>query len=467
MKKKIVGILICMLFLISGTTLAASNLNNPPYVPSNPHPEDGALDIGIKTHLSWCGGDPDPMDHPVYDIYFGNSTSPGLVASNLTLPNYYPGVLKHTTQYYWKVIAKDQNGGMTSGPEWTFTTNNCTCDPPGQPSGPTRVRNQWRYNYTTQLMNQSQNPNGFFYNFSWGDGNHTGWIGPFNYTERVRAQYAWEEPGIYQVQAQARFMHGPGDDSGWTTTGWSESLLIEVSTSDPTNQAPNAPEITGTLNGIVGVAYDYTFTATDPDGDDLYYIVSWGCCGGETHTYGPYISGEQAIINHTWSEKGTYTITAKAKDVYDVQGPEGTLTVTMPKTAPGGNGFMQQLRNRIRDMLGICQGGANLTELTGVLTYDGTNFYIGLVELHFGPTWYITSAMSAVDYDGDTQLELIIDELLGLVNTTVTVKGHYQSDNWMSVFTINGEVYREPGQPIWAAQHEWRWRYGHGNGGKL
>ena len=139
---------------------------------------------------------------------------------------------------------------------------------------------------------------------------------------------------------------------------------------------------------------------------------------------------------------------------------------TQYQPLPSGNGLMQQIRNRIRDTLGMCQGCTNLTELTGVMTYDGANFYIELVELHFGPTWYITSAMSTVDYDGDTQLELIIDELLGLVNTTVTVEGHYQSDNWMSVFTINGEVYREPGQPIWAAQHEWRWRYGHGGHGQ-
>jgi hypothetical protein len=137
---------------------------------------------------------------------------------------------------------------------------------------------------------------------------------------------------------------------------------------------------------------------------------------------------------------------------------------TQYQALPGPNGLMQQFRNRIRDMLGICQGGANLTELSGVLTYDGTNFFIGGVEVHFGPSGYITAAMSATDYDKDGQLELIIDELLGLVGSTVTVEGHYQSDNWMSVFTINGEVYREPGQPIWAAQHEWRWRYGHGNG---
>jgi len=136
---------------------------------------------------------------------------------------------------------------------------------------------------------------------------------------------------------------------------------------------------------------------------------------------------------------------------------------TNQQPVPNGGGAMQRFMNRIRDMLGICQGGCNLENLTGIMTYDGTNFFITTVELHFGPTWYITSAMSSVDYDGDTQLELVIDELLGLVNTTVTVQGHYQSDDWMSVFTINGEVYREPGQPIWAAQHEWRWRYGHHN----
>lgn len=134
---------------------------------------------------------------------------------------------------------------------------------------------------------------------------------------------------------------------------------------------------------------------------------------------------------------------------------------TNQQPLPDGNGAMQRFMNQIRDMLGICQGGCVLENLTGIMTYDGTNFFIGTVELHFGPNWYITSALSAVDYDNDGELELVIDELLGLVDTEVTVEGHYQSDDWMSVFTINGEVYREPGSPIWAAQHEWRWRYKH------
>ena len=123
-----------------------------------------------------------------------------------------------------------------------------------------------------------------------------------------------------------------------------------------------------------------------------------------------------------------------------------------------GNQLMQRIRNRICDVLGICQGGCNLTNITGILEYDETNFFIGEVELHFGPNWYITAAIAVEDYDGDGEKELIIDELLGLVGTEVTVEGHMQSENWMSVFTINGMVYREPGQPIWAAQHHWRWR---------
>jgi hypothetical protein len=93
-----------------------------------------------------------------------------------------------------------------------------------------------------------------------------------------------------------------------------------------------------------------------------------------------------------------------------------------------------------------------------MLTYDGTMFFISDTELHFGPHWYLTVAMAAEDYDGDSVLELVYDELQGLVGTEITVTGHMQSEHWMSVFTINTMVYREPGQPIWAWHHQWRWQ---------
>lgn len=144
----------------------------------------------------------------------------------------------------------------------------------------------------------------------------------------------------------------------------------------------------------------------------------------------------------------------------------GTVSVVAASDEPmeNGNGIMQRLRNRICDTLGICQGGCELITITGVLSYDGTEYYVDDVEVHFGPTWYITSAESAVDYDGDGTLEVISDELEGLLGTTVTIEGHEQSDQWISVFSINGETFREPGQPIWSSQHQWRKRNNSGNG---
>jgi hypothetical protein len=46
---------------------------------------------------------------------------------------------------------------------------------------------------------------------------------------------------------------------------------------------------------------------------------------------GPYDSGEEITLNHTWSREGTYTIKARAKDTDNLWGPWAKLTVTMPR----------------------------------------------------------------------------------------------------------------------------------------
>jgi len=94
---------------------------------------------------------------------------------------------------------------------------------------------------------------------------------------------------------------------------------------------PGAPVITGTTNGAAGTSYDYDFTATDPDGpdgDDVQYYIDWG--DGDTEWTSFAASGTPVTVSHTWVEQGDYTITAKAKDVNGLVGPEGTLVVTMP-----------------------------------------------------------------------------------------------------------------------------------------
>lgn len=169
------------------------------------------------------------------------------------------------------------------------------------------------------------------------------------------------------------------------------------------------------------------------------------------------------VCSSTLIVTGTAELTEKTSTMYKVETQWTPLEGGSPLTPqlPGDNGLMQRLRNRICDTIGICQGGVNLTIITGVLTYYGTNYYIGDVELHFGPTWFIESAESNVDYDHDGTKEHVYQELQGLVGTEITVEGHLQSSGWISVFIINGELYREPGQPIWSSQHQWIWQNRH------
>jgi len=95
---------------------------------------------------------------------------------------------------------------------------------------------------------------------------------------------------------------------------------------------PNAPSITGETNGKAGTEYEYTFNATDPDGDDVKYYIDWG--DGSTDETVFAASGIPVTVSHTWVEKDTYTITAKARDIYGAEGPEATLEVSMPKNKP-------------------------------------------------------------------------------------------------------------------------------------
>ena len=117
----------------------------------------------------------------------------------------------------------------------------------------------------------------------------------------------------------------------WITTGWSEPLLVMVTSEDVENEPPEIPLITGPENGKVGTNYDYTFTANDPDGDDVYIYVEFceGCAEAKWH--GPFPSGYQLMITHSWESQGIYTIQAKAKDVYDAEGEWGSLEVSMPR----------------------------------------------------------------------------------------------------------------------------------------
>jgi len=96
------------------------------------------------------------------------------------------------------------------------------------------------------------------------------------------------------------------------------------------NVPPNTPEITGSTSGKNEIEYEYTFITTDPNEDDISYCIDWGDDSEERYI-GPFPSGEEQTISHTWSENGVYVIKVKAQDIYGAESEWATLEVSMPK----------------------------------------------------------------------------------------------------------------------------------------
>ena len=110
-------------------------------------------------------------------------------------------------------------------------------------------------------------------------------------------------------------------------------LMPVLSITVVANGPPSTPTIDGATSGKPGVVNDFTFMSIDPDGDDIFFMVSWGCCGPgqDFHTYGPFESGEEAVIEKTYNEEGTFSLQAYAKDMDGEESDIVTLEVTMPK----------------------------------------------------------------------------------------------------------------------------------------
>lgn len=108
------------------------------------------------------------------------------------------------------------------------------------------------------------------------------------------------------------------------------------------NEPPTPPIIDGPTSGKAGELLNYTFTSTDPEGDDISYLVrwDWACGGSETSDFVP--SGEPVSMSHTYNSKGTYSLRVMAKDINQAESNWSEFEVTIPRTRSISN--MQILR---------------------------------------------------------------------------------------------------------------------------
>lgn len=157
-----------------------------------------------------------------------------------------------------------------------------------------------------------------------GQGGWKGWDNDPAYTAYVTSAESRSSPHSVDIKGASDLVH---EYSGYTTGKY--IYIAYVYLPSDIGDPPGAPDIDGPLNGKAGTAYDYTFNAVDPDGDDVRYHINWGDLSSETTGFLP--SGVDEIRSHTWAEEGTYTITCYAEDETGLVGPSSTLVVTMPR----------------------------------------------------------------------------------------------------------------------------------------
>jgi hypothetical protein len=126
-----------------------------------------------------------------------------------------------------------------------------------------------------------------------------------------------------------------------------------------TNNPPEAPSISGETHGNAGTEYTYTFSSVDPDGDDVYYYISWG--DGYTEVWdGPHASGANVDIGHTYTREGSFNLEAKAKDIHGEESSWASLSVTMPRAKSISNTFLINILKQISQGFPIIYNILNL-----------------------------------------------------------------------------------------------------------
>jgi hypothetical protein len=194
--------------------------NTPPTF-GTPSPTNGST--GNLLSLTWSIPINDPNgDTFSWTIQCNNTQkSNGTAATNGTKTLTLTG-LKNLTSYKIWVNATDPTGSGVYTRKWyTFTTQkpNVAPNKPSQPSGEANGTLKKEYTYTTSTTD----PNGdkVYYLWDWGDGNTSGWLGPYNSGVTISTTHQWTAKGSFSIKVKAKDISG-------LESSWSNPLPIKI-----------------------------------------------------------------------------------------------------------------------------------------------------------------------------------------------------------------------------------------------
>jgi len=106
-----------------------------------------------------------------------------------------------------------------SGKIFSFKDPNYSPDTPTTPKGPVAAGAGIPVNFST--LTTDPDGDSVYYMWDWGEGNLSGWQGPFDSNQPVTENYTWVDDGRYDVRVKAK-------DTTGSESNWSEVHTIEI-----------------------------------------------------------------------------------------------------------------------------------------------------------------------------------------------------------------------------------------------
>lgn len=96
--------------------------NHIPFVPELVAPNMNTIEQNTTTDLKWNANDVD-NDALTFDVYFDTNNPPvSKIGENIT-DNTLNVTLEASKDYFWKIVVKDNKGGIAIGQIWNFKTD--------------------------------------------------------------------------------------------------------------------------------------------------------------------------------------------------------------------------------------------------------------------------------------------------------------------------------------------------------
>jgi len=196
---------------------------------------------------------------------------------------------------------------------------------PEQPAGPEEGITGITYTFSSSTIDVDGD--NISYQFDWGDGNMSGWIGPYLSGDTVYAMYSWRDPGAFEVRVKAKDAYG---ESQWSAAH--PIMILE------------APRIE--IQNITGGLFKVSVPLKNTGAVDAYH-VNWtitlegGAWTGKTTTGTSIIRSGREVTISSKTILGfgatTVTVTAEVAQGSSVTKQQaGFVFLVFIKMKPGG-----------------------------------------------------------------------------------------------------------------------------------